>query len=293
VRNQQPTPGEWVILAGAGVTIVGSFLDATISRTAWSSTSFSTLKVVPLYAIAVAALIAVQRFARAELPDRVAGLAWPQLYLVASFFTLVMAVAWFVAIEDRRSGLYAMTLGAFVMTVGAFILERNRARREPRGWDYRFRSATELTAANVVILVAGALVLLGSFLPFYKISMPDLPLGDLGPGALGLGDITFTAWSRDLYYPVTIIPVLCGVVMALLVVLSTVLKLPLPSRVGSFAWNQVHLVLGCQAAIMMVAFLLENRRAFELGAGFLLMLGASIALVVGAVMRMRDVATAT
>ena len=87
--------------------------------------------------------------------------------------------------------------------------------------------------ANIVIMAGAVVMLIGSFLKFFK-----------------AGSIDFNAWSTDLFAPVTLIPVLIGVVMAAHVAVETFGGPKLPDRVLGFTWNQLHLVLGGQATLM-------------------------------------------
>lgn len=134
----------------------------------------------------------------------------------------------------------------------------------------------KVTPAAITILAAGAVMLIGSFLDFYE-----------------FGRFGFSAWDGDLFFPVSIIPVLCGVAMAVHVALTTFGTVRFPDRVLGFGWNQIHLALGFQAAIMMIAWLVADKRGLDIGAGFWLMLLSGIALLVGAVLREREAAPAT
>lgn len=139
---------------------------------------------------------------------------------------------------------------------------------------------SKLTPAAIVILAGGVVVLLGSFLDFYEFSFGPLSEG-------------FSAWSGDAFFPVTIIPVLCGVAMAAHIALTAfAANVNLPERVLGIGWNQIHLALGFQATIMMLAFLVQDKGGFDIAIGFWLMLLGSIALIVGAVMREREAAPA-
>lgn len=138
----------------------------------------------------------------------------------------------------------------------------------------------KLSPANLTILIAGVVMLLGSFLDFYEFSV------------FGLGSTGWSAWSGDLPFPVTIIPVLCGVAMALHVALTAFANTQLPDRILGLGWNQIHVALGFQATIMMIAFLIQDKGGLDIAIGFWLMLLAAIALLVGAVMRDRETATA-
>lgn len=139
----------------------------------------------------------------------------------------------------------------------------------------------KLSPAAIVIVAAGAVMLVGSFLPFWKVDF------------FGVSE-SRNAWSGDTApgFPFTIIPVLCGVAMAAHVLVTTFAKVDLPERVLGFGWNQVHLLLGAQSVVMMLALLIQDKSPAEAGIGFWLMLLASIGLVVGAVLREREPAAA-
>ena len=62
----------------------------------------------------------------------------------------------------------------------------------------------------------------------------------------------------------------------------------LPERILGLTWNQIHLVLGFQATIMMLAFLIQSTSPLTKGIGLYLMLIAAIGLLVGAVLRMQE-----
>jgi hypothetical protein len=138
----------------------------------------------------------------------------------------------------------------------------------------------KLTPANTVILSAGVVMVLGSFLAFYKFSF-------------GGFSKSYNAWNRDVaLFGVATIPVLFGVIMAAHVAIATFASTNLPARVLGFTWDQIHVALGFQATVMMVAFFVRDKGPYDFGVGFYLMLVAAIALLVGAVMRQREGATA-
>ena len=62
----------------------------------------------------------------------------------------------------------------------------------------------------------------------------------------------------------------------------------MPDRLLGLSWTQIHLVLGFQATIMMLAFLIQDTKPLDKGIGLYLMLLAAIALLVGAVLRMQE-----
>jgi hypothetical protein len=138
---------------------------------------------------------------------------------------------------------------------------------------------SKLSPGNLTILIAGVVGLLGSFLAFYKFNIP------------GFGSHSFSAWSSDAYLlGNATLPAIFGVIMAAQVALTSFASVNLPSRVLGFTWNQIHILLGFQATVMMICWLIVAKRGLSFGIGFFLMLVASIALLVGAVMRSREIA---
>jgi hypothetical protein len=135
---------------------------------------------------------------------------------------------------------------------------------------------TKLSPANIVILAAGVVMLVGSFLDFYSIS---------GFG----GKASFSAWSGGSgfgIFGIATVVVLCGVVMAAQVGITAFASgVTVPDKVLGLTWDQIHLALGFQAALMMLAFLIRSKGPLSFGIGFWFMLLAGIALLVGAVMR--------
>jgi hypothetical protein len=118
-----------------------------------------------------------------------------------------------------------------------------------------------------------------SFFAFYKLSI------------LGFSK-SFNAWSGQkgaLLFPLTTLVVLFGVIMAAHVAVTAfAANVNLPDRVLGLTWNQVHLALGFQATIMMITYLIRDKGGLTFGIGFWFMLIAAIALLVGAILRMRE-----
>lgn len=142
----------------------------------------------------------------------------------------------------------------------------------------------KLSTANLIIIVGGAVMLIASFLAFNKISIPSFTAGGLKIG----GSVSFTAWSRG-HFLIATIPALIGIVMAAEVAIAGFASgVKLPEHVLGLTWNQIHLVLGFQATIMMLAFLIQDSPFGDKGIGLFLMLLAAIALLVGAVLRMQE-----
>ena len=142
----------------------------------------------------------------------------------------------------------------------------------------------KLSPASIVILAGGAVIFLASFLAFYKYNAPRVTFGSVTIG----GSTTWSAWSKGASFPLSILPALLGLIMALQVALTAFANVSLPSRVLGFDWTQIHLVLGIQAALLMLCFLVRDSSVLDFGVGFWFMLLASIALLVGAVMRTQE-----
>ena len=123
---------------------------------------------------------------------------------------------------------------------------------------------TQPTTSELIIMIAGAVMLVASFLDF---------AGDL------------SAWGRYLFSVATLLP-LYGLVMAAQIALTKFAGVQLPDQVAGFTWEQVHLVLGLMAGLMAVAWLITDTGDKQIGL-WLEVLGG-IALAVGAVMMQRE-----
>ncbi len=142
----------------------------------------------------------------------------------------------------------------------------------------------KLSTANIVILVAGVVMLIASFLAFNKVSLPSFNEGGIHIG----GSHSYSVWSTH-FFLIATIPALIGIVMAAHVALTAFApQVKLPEKVLGLTWTQIHLVLGFQATIMMLAFLIQSTSPLDKGIGLFLMLIAAIALLVGAVLRMQE-----
>ena len=143
----------------------------------------------------------------------------------------------------------------------------------------------KLSTANLVILIAGVVMLIASFLAFNKISARSFVISGV---KFGGGSHSYSAWSSH-YFLIATIPALLGIVMAAQVAVAAFASgVKLPEKVLGLSWTQIHLVLGFQATIMMLAFLIQDTSGSDKGIGLFLMLLAAIALLVGAVLRMQE-----
>jgi hypothetical protein len=123
------------------------------------------------------------------------------------------------------------------------------------------------TPAEIVIMAAGAVMLIFSFLHF-------------------AGDTS--TWGTGLFPIATLLPVY-GVIMALQVVLTKFAGVSLLDSVIGFTWEQIHLALGAMAGLMAIGWLFTDTGDKQIGEWFEILGG--IALVVGAVMLQRERST--
>jgi hypothetical protein len=120
------------------------------------------------------------------------------------------------------------------------------------------------TPGEIAIMVAGAVMLIASFLEF-------------------AGDTS--SWGSGAFPIATLIPIY-GIVMALQVALTKFANVNLPDRVAGFTWEQVHLVLSAFALLMSLGWIVSGIDGK--GVGLWLLFVGSIGLVAGAVMLQRE-----
>ena len=273
-----PTPGEIAVLAGGGVTLIGSFLDFSGDTSAWGKGLFPIVTLIPIYAAIVAAHVAIERWSNVRLRASAPfGLTWRHMRVALSDFAFLMAFFWQITINDAGIGLYLMLIGTAACAVGVLMLMRDVPLASPNS----YARTGSLSPAGITLLAGAAVVFVGSFLDFWEISL------DSGVATFSRG---FNAWSGDLLFPVSILPVLCALVIGIHLALATFAKTQLPPDVSGFSWDQIYLLVAFQGLVMMVAFLIQEKFLFEVAIGFWLMLLGSIALAVGSVLHHRDVA---
>jgi hypothetical protein len=127
VDNKQPSPGEWAMMGGAAVALLGSFLDVDFETSAWGSGMFPIATIIAIYCSVAGILVGLQRFANVNLPTRVAGMTWNQIYLALGFFATLMSLFWLFGAEDAGAGLFLILLGSAAVMVGAFITQQRSA----------------------------------------------------------------------------------------------------------------------------------------------------------------------
>lgn len=133
--DKNPTPGEIVVMAGAGVALlfsffpfystdIGAFSDDT---SAWGSGLFPVATLIPIFAVIAGVLVALVRFANVRYPpEGFLGFSWSTLLLALTFFSAILAVAFLV--NDRGVGtslgfgFWLVLIGAVGSLVGAIIM---------------------------------------------------------------------------------------------------------------------------------------------------------------------------
>jgi hypothetical protein len=138
--EKNPTPGEIVVMAGAGLTLIFSFLpfykveigNFTDDTSAWGSGLFPVATLIPIFAVVAGVLVALVRFANVRYPPGgFLGFGWHPLLLALTFFAAVVAVAYLIVDKGAATslgfGYWFVLIGAVGSMVGA-ILMMNEAR---------------------------------------------------------------------------------------------------------------------------------------------------------------------
>ena len=128
----------------------------------------------------------------------------------------------------------------------------------------------KVTRAEFTILAAGIALIVGSFAPFYSAS-----------------GVSVNAWDSILS-PIALYPVFAGAFSAGVVALRRFANATLAVRLGSFTWEQIHVLLGLLAVLITVGYFFHDHSGISFGFGFWLLLGGSIALYAGALMLSRE-----
>ena len=134
------------------------------------------------------------------------------------------------------------------------------------------------TPGEIVVMAGGAVALIFSFLPFFKL--------DVG----GLSD-DVSAWGSGLFPVATLIPIFAAIA-GVLVALRTFANFNFPpSGVLGFSWNTLLLALTFFAAILSLAYLLVDKGGYDLGFGFFLVFIGAVGSFVGAILMQNEART--
>jgi hypothetical protein len=131
---------------------------------------------------------------------------------------------------------------------------------------------SKVTRAEFTILAAGLALIIGSFAPFFS-----YPAGLSSPNAFDAG-----------LSPIALYPLFAGVASAGVIALRRFANAQLAVRLGSFTWEQVHVLLGLFALLIVLGYFFSDHSRVSFGFGYWLLFGGSIALFAGALMLSRE-----
>ena len=133
--EKNATPGEILVMAGAGLALVFSFLpfykvefgNFSDNTSAWGSGLFPVATLIPIFAAGAGVLVALVRFAHVQYPPGgFLGFGWNSLLLALTFFAAVLAVAYLIVDKGPGGGLgfgyWLVLIGAVGSLVGAVLM---------------------------------------------------------------------------------------------------------------------------------------------------------------------------
>ena len=133
----------------------------------------------------------------------------------------------------------------------------------------------KLSPGEIVIAVAGIVLLIFSFLPWYKVggSSVETPFGTVGGGGFSLN-----GWDDPAQLS-SILAILIGVIMAAHVIITKLAGMSMPERLGSVGWGVFYLLGGVLAFLFLLLKFLDNNDFTKFS--FYISLLASLGLAVG------------
>jgi hypothetical protein len=133
--DKNPTPGEIVVMAGAGVALLFSFfpfykvefVDGTDNTSAWGAGLFPVATLIPIFAVIAGVLVALVCFANVQYPPGgFLGFGYSSLILALTFFAAVVAVAFLIVDRSVATsfgfGYWFVLTGAVATLVGAILM---------------------------------------------------------------------------------------------------------------------------------------------------------------------------
>lgn len=135
------------------------------------------------------------------------------------------------------------------------------------------------TPGELVILGAGAALVLASFLEWFRLPS-SVPLS-------GFESRGYNAWARG-FSPIAAMPAMIGFLLAVEVAWVRLADLPVPERLLGLTWHQARAVAAAFAVVIMLGELATDNSAgptsLERGLGLWLSLAGSVSLVAGVAM---------
>jgi hypothetical protein len=133
--EKNPTPGEIVVMVGAALALVFSFLpfykieilNTSDSTSAWGSGLFPVATLIPIFAVIAGVLVLLARFGNVQYPSSgFLGFSWNSLLLALTFFAAILAVAYLIVDKGPGGGLgwgyWFVLIGAIASLVGAVLM---------------------------------------------------------------------------------------------------------------------------------------------------------------------------
>lgn len=134
----------------------------------------------------------------------------------------------------------------------------------------------EMGIGERVVVIAAIVLLIDSFLPWYRYS---IKIGDLGMG------VSYNGWG----YPsgfMSMLAILLGIAMGVQIVLNRLGVVEFPEKLGSMTWGRAHTIAGVIAFLLVLIKLISNTdfTAFGIYIGLL----STAALGIGGFLMTRD-----
>jgi len=134
--NLKLTPGEILILAGAVVTLIFSFLNFYTAPlgggiNAWASRFVPVVTLIVLLTLIMAVQIVVTQLLDVDLGSGIAGFTWPQVHVALGFFATLESVAFLLVGKGGAGigvGLIFMLIGSAVCLAGAILIGNEGAK---------------------------------------------------------------------------------------------------------------------------------------------------------------------
>jgi hypothetical protein len=131
--EKNPTPGEIVVMAGAGAVFLFSFFPFYSGRaglgstSAWGSGLFPVSTLIVIFAVAAGVLVAMVRFANVQYaPGGFLGFGYHQLLLALTFFGTILSLAFLIVdkgpVANLGFGFWLVFFGSVATLVGAVIM---------------------------------------------------------------------------------------------------------------------------------------------------------------------------
>ena len=128
-----------------------------------------------------------------------------------------------------------------------------------------------LKPSQIAQMVGAVVLLIFSFMAFFKADS-------------GFGDVSYNAWDGDGFMPLTIFPLLLGLVVGGAAAAAAFGNVKLPDQVLTLTWKQLSLALSFAAVLILFGLLISGPSGLDTGVGLIVSLLGGIVLLAGSVM---------